>query len=164
MKDWPKPKLVRDIQVFLSFASFYWRFIPSFKRIAAALTSILKITGLPDKPVPSRSISSRNNGSKPTSEKNNGDCKVDRFSGDGVEHAKKSRKSKGKKLAKSQKSSKSKYEKSKKSSKNGNSSNFDTTKTEPSFLNPSAKEAFNCLWLAFTKALILWHFDPECYI
>ena len=27
VKDWPEPKSVRNIQVFLSFANFYWRFI-----------------------------------------------------------------------------------------------------------------------------------------
>ena len=27
VKNWPEPKLMRDIQVFLGFANFYWRFI-----------------------------------------------------------------------------------------------------------------------------------------
>ena len=27
VKNWPKPKLIRDIQVFLGFANFYQRFI-----------------------------------------------------------------------------------------------------------------------------------------
>ena len=27
LKNWPEPKLVRDIQVFLNFANFYWQFI-----------------------------------------------------------------------------------------------------------------------------------------
>ena len=27
IKDWPEPKSVRDIQIFLGFANFYWRFI-----------------------------------------------------------------------------------------------------------------------------------------
>ena len=27
VKNWPKPKSIQDIQVFLSFANFYWRFI-----------------------------------------------------------------------------------------------------------------------------------------
>ena len=35
---------------------------------------------------------------------------------------------------------------------------------EPTFLTPSAKEAFNQLRQVFTKALILRHFDPECHI
>ena len=35
---------------------------------------------------------------------------------------------------------------------------------EPKFLTSKAKEAFNRLKQAFTKASILQHFDPECYI
>ena len=35
---------------------------------------------------------------------------------------------------------------------------------EPTFLTPDAREAFNQLKQAFTKAPILWHFDPECHI
>ena len=44
MKNWPEPKSLRDIQVFLGFANFYCRFIQSFNRIAAALTSMLMIS------------------------------------------------------------------------------------------------------------------------
>ena len=69
--------------------------------------------------------------------------------------------------AKSQKLSKfgkSKGEKSIKPSKSRNSSNFNTKNCKPSFLTPKARSAFNCLRLAFTKAPILWHFDPECHI
>ena len=29
------------------------------------------------------------------------------------------------------------------------------------FLIPSTKKAFNCLWQAFVKAVILQHFDPK---
>ena len=35
---------------------------------------------------------------------------------------------------------------------------------EPTFLTPAAREVFNQLRQAFTKALILQHFDPECHI
>ena len=52
----------------------------------------------------------------------------------------------------------------KKSSKSGNSTNSDATKYGPKFLIPDARTAFNRLRLAFTKALIFWHFDPECHI
>ena len=144
-------KSVWDIQVFLSFANFYWRFIQGFSKIAAPLTSMLK-TALPPK--------------KSTSEEV-GDSK----GGDGVdsgsmEIAKKSRKSKGQKTSKSQKLAKSrKSSKSgKNSSKSGNSPNFGATESGPSFLIPEARSAFNRLWLAFTKAPILCHFDPECHI
>ena len=42
VKQWPKPNSVKDIQVFLRFANFYWQFIQSFSYIAALFTSILK--------------------------------------------------------------------------------------------------------------------------
>ena len=45
IKSWPEPNLVQDIQVFIGFANFYWRFIQGFSKVAAPLTSILK-TGL----------------------------------------------------------------------------------------------------------------------
>ncbi len=44
VRDWPEPQSVRDIQVFLSFANFYRRFIRNFSRIAAPLTSVLRTT------------------------------------------------------------------------------------------------------------------------
>ena len=44
VRNWPKPKLIRDIQVFIRFANFYRRFIRGFSKIAAPLTSILKTT------------------------------------------------------------------------------------------------------------------------
>ena len=42
VKEWPEPKSVRDIQVFLGFANFYRRFIKGFSKIAAPLMSMLK--------------------------------------------------------------------------------------------------------------------------
>ena len=48
VRNWLKPKLVRDIQVFIGFANFYRRFIQSFNKIAAPLTSMLKTTGSSD--------------------------------------------------------------------------------------------------------------------
>ena len=130
---------------------------------------MLKTMGSYYKPAPSRNngsrlASNRNNDSRLVFEKNNGNGKIDRIGGNGIKHVKKSRKLKGKKLAKSRKSFKSKSIKSKKLSKNRNSPNFDATKVGPSFLTFDAKAAFNCLRLAFTKALILWHFDPKCHI
>ena len=117
------------------------------------------------KPAPSRNNnsrydSSRNDDSRPASGRNDGDSEIDRFGGDGVEPAKKSQKSKGQKTSKSQKSSKP----GKNSSKSGNLRNFGNTEFGPSFLTPKARSAFNRLWLAFTKAPIFWHFDPECHI
>ena len=48
VKNWPEPTSVRDIQVFIGFANFYWRFIQGFSRIAVLLTSLLKTTGSSD--------------------------------------------------------------------------------------------------------------------
>ena len=42
MKNWPKPKSLRDIQVFLGFANFYQYFIQNLSKIAGPLTSILR--------------------------------------------------------------------------------------------------------------------------
>ena len=47
VKEWPEPKSVQDIHVFLGFANFYWRFIQDFNRIAALLISMLKTTNKP---------------------------------------------------------------------------------------------------------------------
>lgn len=81
-----------------------------------------------------------------------GDNKIDRFNVNrGKKITKKSRNFKNKKLCKPQKLTKSR----KKQSKIGNLSKFNTKKTKPSFLIIDAKTAFNCLQLAFTKALIL---------
>ena len=145
VRKWPEPKSVRDIQVFLGFANFYWQFIQGFSKIAAPLTSMLKIAAPPE-----RSISEE------VGDGEGGDS-VDSGS---VEIAKKSGKLKGQKTSKSRKSSKS----GKNSSKNGNSPNFGATESEPRFLTSEARSAFNRLWLAFTKAPILWYFDPECHI
>ena len=50
VRNWSEPKLVRDIQVFIGFANFYWQFIWGFSKIAALLTSILKTTRSSDLP------------------------------------------------------------------------------------------------------------------
>ena len=47
VKNWPESKSVRDIQVFLGFTNFYRRFIQGFSRIAAPLTSMLRISLTP---------------------------------------------------------------------------------------------------------------------
>ena len=68
---------------------------------------------------------------------------------------------KSRKLSKSRKS---KGEKSKKPSKSRNLPNVNAKDSGPSFLSLEARSAFNYFRLDFTKALILWHFDPECHI
>lgn len=42
VQNWPKPKFICNIQVFISFANFYRRFIQGFSKIAGLFTSILK--------------------------------------------------------------------------------------------------------------------------
>ena len=122
--------------------------------MAAPFTLMLKTTILPERSTLERLGVS--------------DGEVDRFGigGNGVKHAKKSGKlSKSGKL-KSEKTSKSwnSAKLGKKLSKSGNSTNSDATKNEPKYLTPDARTAFNRLWLAFTEAPILRHFDPECHI
>ena len=164
--------------------------IEGFNKIAAPLTTLLKITGSPNNLASSRNHGSRsafnrnndskpasnkNDSNRPASSKNNGnslDCakndgngEVDGFGGDSIGHAKKSEKSK--KLFKSQKLSKSgkfKGEKSKKLSKSEDSPNFNNIKTGPSFITLRTREVFNCLRLTFTKAPILHDFDLKCHI
>ena len=46
VRNWTEPKSVRDIQVFLGFANFYWRFIQDLSKIAGPLTSMLRTTRL----------------------------------------------------------------------------------------------------------------------
>ena len=58
--------------------------------------------------------------------------------------------------------SKSKSKKSK-NAKSGIQTHLGATR-EPTFLSSDAREAFNQLRQAFTKALILRHYDPECHI
>ena len=142
VKEWPEPKSVPDIQVFLGFAKFYRRFIQGFSRIAAILTSILKTAAPPEK---STSVE-------------DGDSKGGDSVGS-VKIAKKSRKSKGQKTSKFQKSAKSK-----KLLKIGSLPNFNAKNNRPNFLTLKTRSAFNRLRLAFTKARIFWHVDPECHI
>ena len=42
IKEWPKPKTYREVQVFLGFVNFYRRFIYRYSKIVAPLTSLLK--------------------------------------------------------------------------------------------------------------------------
>ena len=126
VKNWPEPKSVQDIQVFIGFANFYWCFIQGFSRIATLLNSMLKT--LADQP--HTTANKLNNGGGSV-----GGADVNSF-GFGLNE--KSSKSKNKKLAKSRKSS-------------GNSS----ATVEYKFLTSDTKEAFNLLRQAFIKAPIL---------
>ena len=41
VKSWPPPKTHREVQVFLEFANFYWRFIHQFAKITSPITDLL---------------------------------------------------------------------------------------------------------------------------
>ena len=45
VRNWPEPKSIQDIQVFIGFAIFHRRFIQGFSRVAARFTSISKTIG-----------------------------------------------------------------------------------------------------------------------
>ena len=127
VKHLPKPKLVRNIPIFLGFANFYQRFIQGFNKIVVLLTAMLKTTKSFDKLVSgknigSRSASSINDNSRLTFQRNNGNNEVNEFGVDknNIEHAKKSQKSKSKKMFESQNLAKL----GKKLLKSGNLTNF----------------------------------------
>jgi hypothetical protein len=42
VKEWPKPKRVKEVQAFLGFANFYWRFIKDFAKHTKPLTILTK--------------------------------------------------------------------------------------------------------------------------
>ena len=52
VRDWPRPKTFRDIQVFLGFANFYRRFIHHYSAVAGPLTDLLKGSKEGKKPGP----------------------------------------------------------------------------------------------------------------
>ncbi len=137
VKTWPEPQSVRDIQVFLGFVNFYRRFIQNFSRIAAPLTSMLRTT---DKEALS---------TQATENEKNQDAPASAGGGVGVGGSIKN-------LSTVAISTKSKKLKSK--------ANFAKANSGTDFLTPGAKKAFIHLWKAFTEALILRHFDPECHI
>jgi hypothetical protein len=40
ISEWPKPRTVRDIRVFIGFMNYYWRFIAGFSKLALPLTKL----------------------------------------------------------------------------------------------------------------------------
>ncbi len=143
VKAWPEPPSVRDIEVFLDFANFYrrfiWNFIWNFSRIAASLTSMLQKTD--NEVLSTQAIGNKKNQDAPSA--------ASGASGGGVGGSFEN-------LSTIAISAKSKKSKSK--------ANFAKANSGTDFLIPGAKEAFIHLQKAFTKALILRHFDPECHI
>src|SRR5437773_1056722 len=47
ISEWPVPRSVTDIQVFLGFANFYRRFIDGYSRVVMPITSLLRTKGAP---------------------------------------------------------------------------------------------------------------------
>ena len=141
IKQWPEFKSVWEIQVFFRFAKFYWQFIQRFNWIAAPLTLILKnLSTELDKLEKGRvKLNSENRDRHDGSE-------LDR---DNIDNGEVKDNEIKKKI---QKTFMSKYlSQSKQDDKNG-------------LFFPKARLAFTKLRWAFFKVLILYHFDPECYI
>ena len=141
VKQWPKPQSVRDIQVFLRFANFYRRFIQRFSRIAAPLTSILKIAkprkggdGVGSDSRVGRGGSEIDGSRIDDVEVDGGEVEVDKIG------------KKAQNLFKFKNLFKSKR------------------MVGLDFLTPRAKLAFTKLRQAFVKAPILYHFDLEYHI
>ncbi len=144
IKTWPKPQLVRDIQVFLGFANFYRKFIKNFSRIAAPLTSMLQTTGNNNLDIQA------DQNEKNQDALNNAGGTSDAGGGGSIKNlatAAKSVKSKKPKLTKTKKSDFAR-------------ANY----SEMDFFISEAKKTFIYLWKAFSEALILRHFDPERHI
>ena len=147
VKNWPEPKSVRDIQVFLGFANFYRRFIRGFSKIAGPLTSILRTANLIENSLTSVGV-----------------AEEDKVVGGGEFGGANGNSSKSQKSKKSKKSAKNptKMTKSQKltKSKSFTTSNVGATK----FLTSEPRIAFTQLKKTFTEAPILRHFDPQCHI
>ena len=141
VKRWPKSQSIQDIQVFLGFANFYWRFIQVFSRIAAPLSSMLKISKCTEFKTRPRKGGVKVGGSKAghdgskldENELNSGEVDGDEVKSNKVEK-------KVQNLSKSKKT------------------------VGLDFFTPKAKLAFIKLRQAFFKAPIFHHFDPEGHI
>ena len=141
MKNWPEPKFIRDIQVFLGFANFYCCFIQGFSRIAAPLTSMLRMSPI--------STLGMQKSMDLVDEFGGGDCDKN-----------KARKT----FASTKRLTEADY-----LSYNHVShviSNFvsNSAKNVSNYLTLDAKKALDQLCQAFTKAPIFQHFNPEQYI
>ena len=144
VKQWPEPKSVRNIQVFLGFANFHRQFIQEFSRIVAPLSSMLKTKG--------STWSAAN--LKKTKGEIGGDSMDDNMVG-GDETTNPTR---GKNQAKMTKS------KILVKFKNHDFSKSKTEKAKRDFFTPKARLAFTQLKQAFVEAPIFYYFDPESHI
>ena len=138
VKNWLEPKSIYDIQVFLSFANSYCRFIQGFSKIAAPLISMLRMS-----PTPTSAMQKLidlvdefdkgdcgKNEAKKTSSSTKRPTGVDYLSSDYISHT---------------------------------ISNFvsNSAKNVSNYLIPNAKRAFDQLRQTFTEVSIFQHFDSE---
>ena len=139
IKNWPEPKSILDIQVFLGFANFYCRFIQGFSRISAPLTSILRMSPAPTTQRLINMINEFGGGDRGENEvrrafaSTKGPTRADYSSFNHVNHA---------------------------------VSNIvsNSAKNVSNYLTPDAKRDFDQLRQAFIEGPILQYFDPEQYI
>ena len=143
VRNWLEPQSVRDIQVFLSFANFYRRFIRNFSRITASLTSMLQKTNNE-----ALSIQATKEERNEAISAGLGSSSVGDKVGENIKN-----------LSTIINLVKSKLTKPKKAGLPNTKVN---SKTD--FLTPRAKKVFIHLQKAFTKAPILRHFDPKRHI
>ena len=151
VKNWPEPKSVRDIQVFIGFANFYRRFIRGFSRIAAPLTSLLKTTGssAPVRVSDDEVVGVSAPLTSPIKATGSSDSAL-RVDDDEV-------------VGVGGRANETVEQNSSKSRNSARVPNIGAT-GKPTFLTPAAKKAFSLLRQAFIEAPILRHFDPESHI
>ena len=163
VKNWPKPTLIRDIQVFIGFANFYWCFIWDFSKIVAPLTLLLKATGSSDlAPKAFRTDDDKVVGVdvpliSPLKATGSSDLALKAFRADDNEIVRVGGR------ANETVVNSSTQPKNKKCRNLTHVPNIGATR-EPNFLTLDTKKAFNHLRLAFIKAPILQHFDLESHI
>ena len=144
VKNWPEPKSIRDIQIFLSFANFYWRFIQGFSKIAGSLTSILKTSS----PTGLLTILQSNDVVDEDEVGESGGNEMNLLN-----------------TSASTRSTRAGYLIFGGAKKGGNNTKKGVKAAKDfDYLTPAAKKAFNYLRHAFTQAPILQHFDPERHI
>ena len=144
VKQWPEPKSIQVIQVFIRFANFYCWFIQGFNWIAAPLTSILKTSWNTESLTrPKEGVFGFGGGSRAGHDRSELD-------GDEVDNGEIEFDEVEKKV--------------KKTSKSKNLSKSKKTVGSSDFFTSGAKLMFIKSKQAFFKAPILYHFNLECHI
>ena len=141
VKNWPEPKSVHNIQVFLNFANFYQRFIQGLSKIAKPLTSMIKTSSPTGLSIILQSIN--------VADKD----EVNESDDDGTNLSN---------LSASTRSTRAGYLTFGGTKRSGSNTKKTVEAAKGSdYLTPAAKKAFNYIRHAFTQALILQHFDLE---